>query len=316
MSGPTEHSGSETAPVVVTPAVLREWELPSAGASKYDRGQVVVVGGDRRSPGAALLAAEASLRVGAGRLTVALAEGAAITAAVALRESGVVALAEHDGQIVGSSIEAARDDLEPADAVLVGPGLDDAEQTLGMLDLLPGLVGDEATIVLDAYALGVLPRSDARTAFAGRLVLTPNPGEATMLLEALDEGGSGADDSGGGSSAGGGDDSDDDIDRTVRALARTYDAVVSCQRRVAHPDGRLWLIGTGHGGLGTSGSGDVLSGAIAGLCARGVAPEEAAVWATYAHAAAADRLAVTVGPLGFLASELLLELPRVLVEVG
>ncbi|WPO85275.1 NAD(P)H-hydrate dehydratase [Herbiconiux sp. KACC 21604] len=184
-----------------------------------------------------------------------------------------------------------------------------------MLDLLPGLVGDEATIVLDAYALGVLPRSDARTAFAGRLVLTPNPGEATMLLEALDEGDSGGGASGGGSSSGD-DDSDDDIDRTVRALARAYDAVVSCQSRVAHPDGRLWLIGTGHGGLGTSGSGDVLSGAIAGLCARGVAPEEAAVWATYAHAAAADRLAVTVGPLGFLASELLLELPRVLVEVG
>ncbi|WP_368499057.1 NAD(P)H-hydrate dehydratase [Herbiconiux sp. A18JL235] len=315
MNGHAENSRTETAPVVVTPAVLREWELPSAGASKYDRGQVVVVGGDRRSPGAALLAAEASLRVGAGRLTIALAEGAAIMAAVALRESGVVALPERDGQIVGSSIEAARDDLEPADAVLVGPGLDDAEQTLALLDRLPALVGDETTVVLDAYALGVLPRSKARDAFAGRLVLTPNPGEATMLLEAMDDG-AGSDDEGAGSGDDGDGSADDDIERTVRALARAYDAVVSCQSRVAHPDGRLWLVGTGHGGLGTSGSGDVLSGAIAGLCARGVAREEAAVWATYAHAAAGDRLAVEVGPLGFLASELLLELPRVLVEVG
>ncbi|WP_407933043.1 NAD(P)H-hydrate dehydratase [Herbiconiux daphne] len=293
--------------VTVTPGMLREWPLPSPGASKYERGQVVIVGGDRRSPGAALLAAEASLRVGAGRLTLALAEGAAIAAAVALPESGVVALRETDDrQIDGTAIDAAADDLGDADAVLAGPGLDDAEQALALVDRLPALVGDETVVVLDAYALGVLPRSTVGDAFAGRLVLTPNLGEVERLLEAA-----------GSADAGLGDDPDDDaLDAAAHSVARAYGAVVSCQRRVAHPDGRLWLIGSGHGGLGTSGSGDVLAGAIAGLCARGASPEQAAVWATHAHAAAGDRLAVAVGPLGFLAHELLAELPRVLVEVG
>jgi NAD(P)H-hydrate repair Nnr-like enzyme with NAD(P)H-hydrate dehydratase domain len=55
---------------------------------------------------------------------------------------------------------------------------------------------------------------------------------------------------------------------------------------------------------------------VAGLAARGATPAQAATWATHAHSSAGDRLAVGVGPLGFLASELLTELPRVLVEVG
>jgi ADP-dependent NAD(P)H-hydrate dehydratase len=303
-------NGEGNAPEVVTLALLREWGLPGPGASKYDRGQVVVVGGDRRSPGAAMLAAEASLRVGAGRLTVVVAESVATAVAVALPESGVVALAETDEQIDGTAIEAAADDLGDADAVLVGPGLDDADQTRRLLEHLPELVGESTVVVLDAYALGVLPDSGVAPAFAGRLVLTPNPAEAALLLDAArasnDRDGDGD----------GGDSDDADLDDEVRALARAYGAVVSCQGRIAHPDGRLWVIGTGSGGLGTSGSGDVLAGAIAGLCARGASPEQAAVWATHAHAAAGDRLAVEVGPLGFLARELLLELPRVLVEIG
>ncbi|MCS5718730.1 NAD(P)H-hydrate dehydratase [Herbiconiux sp. CPCC 205763] len=300
--------------VVITPALLRGWGLPGPGESKYDRGQVVVVGGDRRSPGAALLAAEASLRVGAGRLTIALAEGVAVAASVALPESGVIALRETpDGHIDGTAIADAADDLTDADAVLVGPGLDDADQARLLIDRLPELVDDRTVVVLDAYALGVLPDSHARGAFAGRLVLTPNLGEASRLLDALDGGGDG---NSGNYGHGDGRRDDPDADDIAQTLAEAYRAVVSCQGRVAHPDGRLWRIGTGHGGLGTSGSGDVLAGAIAGLCARGAAPEQAAVWATHAHAAAGDRLAVSVGPLGFLASELLAELPRVLVEVG
>jgi hydroxyethylthiazole kinase-like uncharacterized protein yjeF len=308
-------SAGRPEPVVITPALLRGWRLPDPGESKYDRGQVVVVGGDRRSPGAALLAAEASLRVGAGRLTVALAESVAVAASVALPESGVVALGETpEGRIDGGAIDSAAADLADADAVLVGPGLADADQTRLMLDRLPGLVGDSTIVVLDAYALGVLPDSTARDAFIGRLVLTPNPGEAARLMAAVDGAGERGDEG-----EGEGEDEDEgepDAGVAAQTVAAAYGAVVSCQGWVAHPDGRLWRIGTGHGGLGTSGSGDVLAGAIAGLCARGVSPERAAAWATHAHAAAGDRLAVSVGPLGFLARELLLELPRVLVEVG
>ena len=72
--------------------------------------------------------------------------------------------------------------------------------------------------------------------------------------------------------------------------------------------------GDGHPGLGTSGSGDVLAGAITGLLARGASADQAACWGTFLHAVAGDRLAARVGRLGFLARELVDQLPIVLTE--
>lgn len=100
------------------------------------------------------------------------------------------------------------------------------------------------------------------------------------------------------------------------AIARKFGAVVSCRGRIAAPDGQQWEISTGYEGLGTSGSGDVLAGAVVGLLARGASPSQAACWATHAHAAAGDRLAAKVGALGYLARELVDELPAVLTELG
>jgi NAD(P)H-hydrate repair Nnr-like enzyme with NAD(P)H-hydrate dehydratase domain len=76
----------------------------------------------------------------------------------------------------------------------------------------------------------------------------------------------------------------------------------------------MFKITTGYGGLGTSGSGDVLAGAIAGLRARGTTSAQAACWGTHLHASAADRLASRLGPLGFLARELADELPALMLE--
>jgi ADP-dependent NAD(P)H-hydrate dehydratase len=281
---------------VVTPAGLRDWALPAATGSKYGRGQVVVVGGALRSPGAAMISGLAALRVGAGRLTLAVGASVATHIAVAVPESGVVPLEETaEGHVRGAGIRAAEDDIASADAVLAGPGLDDADEAERLVRLLATLVSDDAVVILDAFALGVLPACRESAAhLAGRLVLTPNSSEAERLL---------------GREAG------DDAVADAREIARDYAAVVSMGGVVAAPDGRAWTIGAGGSGLGTSGSGDVLGGAVAGLCARGADPAQAAVWATHAHAAAGDRLAVQVGPLGYLASELLLELPRVLVEL-
>ncbi|MDQ6739673.1 MAG: NAD(P)H-hydrate dehydratase, partial [Actinomycetota bacterium] len=78
----------------------------------------------------------------------------------------------------------------------------------------------------------------------------------------------------------------------------------------------LWDVGAGNPGLGTSGSGDVLAGAVAGFLARKATPAQAACWATYLHATAGDRLAATIGPISFLARELLDAMPRVLAELS
>ncbi|WP_205601502.1 ADP-dependent NAD(P)H-hydrate dehydratase, partial [Cellulomonas iranensis] len=157
-------------------------------------------------------------------------------------------------------------------------------------------------LVLDAFALGVLrDASDVREAVRGRAVLTPNSTEAAYLL---------------GSSDAAPDEGHDDGDEPVAArLADAYGTVVVCAGVVAEPGGRRWRSSTGHSGLGTSGSGDVLAGAVAGLLARGADPVQAACFGVEAHGLAGDRLAAAVGPLGYLARELLDELPRVLVEL-
>jgi hydroxyethylthiazole kinase-like uncharacterized protein yjeF len=281
---------------LVTPSLLRGWSLPAVKDSKYARGQVLVIGGAQKTPGAAMLAGLAVLRVGAGHLTLAVAESAAVSVAVAIPESGVVGLPQNaSGSVRGGDLSELADYASSCDVVVVGPGLDDPEETGAMLRNLTPLLGPETHVLLDAYALGTLPGvPELAEAVSGRVVLTPNKNEAGRLLGRDLE----------------------DLQDDVVEIARRYGAVVSCQSFVADPDGHRWLITSGQEGLATSGSGDVLTGAIAGLLARGATPAQAACWGTHLHAAAGDRLASRVGLVGFLARELLPELPLVLVELG
>lgn len=285
---------------VVTPALLRDWALPRGADSKYARGTVLVVGGARQTPGAVLLAGTAALRVGAGRLSMAVAESVAIPLAIAVPESGVTGLAETDeGSVRGNDAERLAENLTSAKAVVAGSGLDDADQAEVLVRELLRRVGPDTQVLLDAYALGVAPHLiDELTPWHGRLVLTPNKGEASRLL---------------------GRDIRDDPAGFVDDLAEVatrYGAVVTCFGTIVSPRGQRWQVDSGQGGLGTSGSGDVLAGAIGGLLARGASPEQAACWGTHLHAAAGDRLTARVGPTGYLARELVDGLPEVLAELG
>jgi hydroxyethylthiazole kinase-like uncharacterized protein yjeF len=253
---------------------------------------VVVVGGAARSPGAALLAGRAALRVGAGRLTLAVGESVAATIAAALPECGTVSLAQtSSGAVRAASLAAASADLRSADAVLIGPGLDDIAETKRMLRRLFALVDPGATVLLDAYALGAI--AGKKHLGPARRILTPNIDEAHLLLGRRE----------------------DDIAGAVMAIARRYRATVTCQGWVADPGGRLLRVEGGGPGLATSGSGDALAGAIAGLAARGCTPLQAAAWGTYLHTSAGETLARTVAPLGFLASEIVDRLPRELETI-
>ena len=295
---------ADDSPVIVSPALLRDWALSSwAGRndSKYERGRVLVVGGAAETPGGVLLAGLAALRVGAGHLTVAVAQPVAAALAVAIPEAGVIALPVNPaGSVLGAGSERLAEELGAAGAVLIGPGLDDVEQTAQLLAWALPKLGAETALALDAYALGVLPGlTDSLPPVAGRLVLTPNATEAERLLDAVGPK-SGASNSSSG---------------TETQVAERYRAVVSMGGVIAHPDGRTWQVSAGHDGLATSGSGDVMAGALTGMLAGGADPEQAAVWATYVHAAAGDRLAARIGRLGFLAREILDELPAVMVEL-
>jgi hydroxyethylthiazole kinase-like uncharacterized protein yjeF len=281
---------------IVTPSFLRDWPLPAPGSSKSSRGRAVIIGGSRRVPGAAQLSGLAALRVGAGVLTMAVAESVAVALAVATPEAGVIGLPENErGSVTGAGLDRFQGVLEDADAVLVGPGLDGPDTTLHLLRKLVPLLPSQVPVVLDAFALGVLGDvGELVGELRGRLVLTPNTEEVGRLL---------------------GRDIDDVSDDLVAEVARRFGAVVSCQQHIVDQDGNSWRGSSGHGGLGTSGSGDVLAGAICGLLARGAELDQAACWGTHLHATAGDRLAIEIGPLGFLARELVTRLPAVMAEL-
>lgn len=288
--------GTIDAPRPVTPHLLESWPLPEPEGSKYSRGQVLVIGGARATPGGVLLAGRAALRTGAGRLSVAVAESVAQHVAVALPECGARGLAEDDdGSVTGEGAgESLAKELERADAVLLGPGLDSADGTARLLDEVVPRLPEDTPVVLDAYGLTSLPLAAPATAGAlrGRLVLTPNTHELAHLL--------------------GREDLDDDgvVDAALVAAER-FDAVVGASTAVVAGD-RVWEMTTGDTGLGTSGSGDVVAGATVGLLSRGAPPLQALVWAKYVHAAAGDDLVMRFGRVGYLAGELVDQLPRVL----
>ncbi|GAA4735914.1 NAD(P)H-hydrate dehydratase [Amnibacterium soli] len=268
--------------------------LPAPGSGKRDRGDVLVIGGARKTPGAAALTGIAALRVGAGRLTVAVAESVAGAFAVSFPEAGVIGLPETTGGAVAgrAAADAVADDLD-VDCLVIGPGLDDPDEAGALLERVLPAVPEHTLVLLDAYALGALGNApELGESLKGRLILTPNATEASFLL---------------------GEDVDDLAEAGPR-VAERFGAVVSGGGMVIEPSGRIRVVQAGGPGLGTSGSGDVLAGAIGGLLARGADIADGTCWATYLHARAGDRLAETVGPLGFLARELADELPFVLAR--
>jgi hydroxyethylthiazole kinase-like uncharacterized protein yjeF len=281
---------------VVTTQLLRSWapSEPDDGGDKHDRGTVAVVGGGTSTPGAVLLAGLAALRVGAGRLQVVTVDTTSVAVAVSLPEAMVSGLpADEHGSISPDAADQLVDTLGGAGTVVVGPGLS-GDGVLPLLQRLLPRLGDDVTVVLDAVALTALAQApELLEPLAARTVLTPNSGELAALLDGqqLDE------------------------LAACTAVVERYGAVVSGRGWVVSPDGRSWREEAGGIGLGTSGSGDVLAGLVGGMLARGAEPAQAAVWGQYLHAAAGDRLSAELGRLGFLARELLDEVPRVLTTL-
>lgn len=288
--------GSSTSPRLVTPALLRTWPLPEPDGSKYNRGLALVVGGSCSTPGGAMLAGASALRMGAGRLHVATAEGIAAQVAVAVPECGTTGLPQDDeGAITGVDAGVLLEkELSRADAVLVGPGLSDAEGAARLLQEVVGTLPEGTPVVLDAFAATTLPDVPAQLArqLFGRLLLTPNSGELARLVERDDL-------------------AEGDVVDAALTVARRFGAVVGCDSWIV-AGGDVWQVTTGDTGLGTSGSGDVVAGAALGLLSRGAGLTQSLVWAKYVHAAAGDVLAARFGRVGYLASEIPPELPLVL----
>ncbi len=287
---------SETSWTRLDARLLRTWPLPQIApdADKEDRGRVLVVAGSREIPGAALLAATAALRAGAGKLVIATAQSVAAQLAIAMPEARVIALPETPaGAFAPQAVELLERSAQRAHAILIGPGLMDETGSLAFMSRLLAAAG-RVPVILDALAMDAIKTG---APWAQPVLLTPHAGEMAHLT-GLSKEAILAD------------------PRTACAeAARQWNVVVALKGAatlIATPGGPRWHHEAGHPGLATSGSGDVLAGLIAGLAAQQVPLEQACAWGVVLHALAGSELARSRGPVGYLARELPAEVPRLI----
>ena len=284
---------------VLNARTLRGWPLPALAreADKEVRGRVLVVAGSREIPGAAVLAATAALRAGAGKLVIATAQSVAGHMAFAIPEARVIALPETArGAFSKEGLPLLQDAAQRANAALIGSGLMDEEGCTDFVGALLPLLA-HAPVVLDAVAMNVLKDSNG---LGQPLVLTPHAGEMAHLTGR----------------------SKRDVltspEQAAIAAARRWNSVAALKGAttlIATPSGGRWRHDAGQPGLATSGSGDVLAGLIAGLLAQGATLEQSCAWGVVLHASAGARLAARMGPLGLLARELPGEIPALLKKL-
>jgi len=274
---------------------LARWPLPDPGhdADKEARGHVLVVAGSNEVPGAALLAAVAGLRVGAGKLTVAAPRSVALGLALAIPEARVIPL---DQSAAGALQLRAVDRLAPlsglVNAVVLGPGMLDERRSMAFVRALLPLFSS-STVVLDAVAMAIVREG----AFSQPVILTPHAGEMAHLTGRSKESICA------------------DPHATAIDAAQQWNACVALKGAatcIATPTGAAWRFTGGSPGLATSGSGDTLAGIIGGLAARGLPPVAACAWGVVLHARAGEALSRQHGPLGYLARELAGELPALI----
>ena len=266
----------------------------AASAHKGSFGHVLLVAGSTGKSGAAVLAARAAVRAGAGLVTAAVAAPVLSLVASGSIESMSLPLdADQEGRICLAAVDRVLAACERATALAVGPGL--------------GTDGETSEAVRRLARQAVLPLvldADGLNAFAGRpeelrhrpaaTVLTPHPGELGRLL--------------GTTSAA----VNDDRMAAVTEAARVTGAVVALkghQTLVAAPDGAVAINPTGNAGMASGGSGDVLTGVVAALLGQGLAAWEATCVAVFVHGLAGDLVAGGRGAEAIAAGDLAAALP-------
>jgi NAD(P)H-hydrate epimerase len=259
---------------------------------KGTHGHLLIVAGSSGKTGAALLCGRGALRSGAGLVTVA-APGDARPGIDGRVPELMTAWYDRPDQIEPL--------LEGKRALACGPGIPtDEKMRAALKKLVAAAARVNLGIVLDADALNHLAHDPTILSSAdARVVLTPHPGEASRLL--------------GVSTA------DVQADRFTAAetLAKKLDAVVALKGArtvIAAPDGRVAVCPTGNEGMGTGGTGDVLTGVIGALLAGGETPFDAACAGVYWHGLSGDLVAAEQGARGLLAGDLADALPRALAR--
>ena len=265
----------------IRPLLLRR----SPYAHKGNMGNALIIAGSYGMGGASVLATKACLRSGAGKVTAHTPKQNNVIMQVSIPEA-IIQL-DRDETVFSEAVET-----EDYDALGIGPGLGTSEQTAAAL--FSQLRRSQCPTVVDADAINILAHHRAWIQQLPKgLILTPHPKE----LERLE-----------GPSA-------DSYERLTKAcnLAERMQAFVLLKGHhsaLCMPDGHVIFNSTGNAGMATAGSGDVLTGIITGLLARGYKQQEACLIGMYLHGLAGDIAVRDIGEESLIASDLIQYLPK------
>ncbi|HEX2055357.1 MAG TPA: NAD(P)H-hydrate dehydratase [Nitrospiraceae bacterium] len=273
---------------------------PSSHKGTY--GHAGIIAGSVGKTGAAAMAAKAALRVGAGLVTVAVPSGVNDTLEAKLLEVMTAPMPETKARTLArSSVERLLSFARTKTAIAIGPGLTTHPETVDLIHELVKRI--DKPCVLDADALNALAgKASLLTESKFPPILTPHPGEMARLETDASPQSINADRIG-----------------VASRFARERGVLVvlkGARTVVARPDGMAAICPTGNPGMATAGTGDVLTGMIAGLLAQGLSQWDAACTGTYFHGLAGDLTARTVGQAAMTAGDLIEHIPQALAQAA
>lgn len=288
--------------VVTNELVAKTLPARPASAHKGTFGHAGIIAGSVGKTGAAVLAARAALRIGAGLVTVGTPSSVNDVLEAKLLEAMTVSLPETKARTLArSGLDRVLAFMQTRTALAIGPGLSTHPETVELVQSLMKHL--DRPSVLDADALNALAsRASLLTECKIPPILTPHPGEMARLEVDATSQSVNADRLG-----------------TARRFARERGVFVvlkGARTVIARPDGLLAICPTGNPGMATAGTGDVLTGMIVGLLAQAVPAWEAACAATYLHGLAGDLAAQQLGQAGMLAGDLIDHIPYALQAIN
>lgn len=302
--GIPEHLAEEVTTELITDVWAR-LALPRRPlqANKGSFGRVLVVAGSINYIGAAYLACSGALRVGAGLVTLATASSLQPVLASKLTEVTYLPLPESSPGIVSPQAAGLiHRELGQYSVLLMGCGLGQSEPAMEFVrSTLFGLPAVPLSLVLDADALNTLAKTGHWwQQLADDAILTPHPGEMARLVGvSIDE-------------------VQSDRVGIARKVASEWQKTVVLKGAytvVATPDGQSRINPVANPGLASAGTGDVLTGAIAGLAAQGLSLFDAATCGVYLHGEAGEMVRDKLGDAGMVATDLLPALPLVIKQL-
>jgi NAD(P)H-hydrate epimerase len=270
-------------------------------ANKGSFGHVLVVAGSLGKAGAAVMAARGALRAGAGLVSVALPNSLVPIIQQHVFEAMCIPSAESiDGTMgIGAEVELLKASGSMS-ACAIGPGLSTHYETIQVVRNFVQRLTIPA--VIDADGLNAFAGSlDLLRKIKAPVILTPHPGEMGRLLGISPR--------------------EVQKDRTGIAgeFAMKYKVTLVLKGAgtvIATPDGRVFINSTGNPGMATGGTGDVLTGMIAGLLAQGYASTEAACLGVYLHGLAGDLAAREKGEMAMIAGDLIEKIPDAIKQTS